>query len=364
MTVFKYFLKGVYDKKATILLYISIFMIVVLMNRPSNLENNTPSIGVVNRDNSQISKELIAFLKEDNDLVEMEDDYELIHDRIFLRYVDSVIIIPKNLGEKLDNIELISHNNQFVEYYLEGQINKFMNYTKAVGNKDGFNFEKSNLILKEKSNLVLVDQNKYDEEMNRHNIGFSLNFTSYIIISIIMTIITLTMSEFQEEEVLNRVYISSKKLTNYEFQIYLAQMVVTFLIVTILLGLVFLMYREYLSGVNLLLNILNTYIFSISILSFTYFIYSSITNKMIKNNISTLASLGISFISGAMISQEYLSNKLLKVASFFPTYHYIRANDMLAVGNNRILPQMGIQILFSILFVILGLYFQKIKRKS
>ena len=82
------------------------------------------------------------------------------------------------------------------------------------------------------------------------------------------------------------------------------------------------------------------------------------------NGLSTVASLGTAFISGVMVPQEFLGEKVLTIAKFFPTYYFVRINETKINSLGDIRYELLMQVLFGIVFLSLGLYFGKIRQKS
>lgn len=367
MTVYKYFLKTVYNKKTTIVIYLVIFMIVILMNKPekldSILEDKTSNIGYVDLSNDEYSKELIKFLGERNNLIQVEDNEDSIYEKLYLLKIVSFIRINENFLEE-GKIDIISNDRFAGEEYIKAKINNFLNILTISSNNGNINRELLEETFNKKANIKIYNDLEFVRNENTRNLTMLLNFSSYIFISLIMTIITLAMDDFKEENLLNRVRVSGMSLVRYELQIFLGALSIGIAISSILLSAILLISRSSLDVLNIRYYILNLYIFGISIVCFNYFINNSIKSRRIKNGLSTVFSLGVSFISGSMVPQQYISGSVLKVAQFFPTFHYIKANDMLKQNRYNILNELSIQILFAVLFLILGIYFAKIKKEE
>ena len=82
------------------------------------------------------------------------------------------------------------------------------------------------------------------------------------------------------------------------------------------------------------------------------------------NGISTVLSLGTSFISGVMVPQELLGDRVLTIAKFFPTYYFVRINDMGPISLLDVRFEILMQILFGIAFLLMGLYFSKTTQRA
>lgn len=100
MTVYKYFLKTVYNKKITIIIYLAIFMIVILMNKlketKSIMKDEVYNIGYVDLSNDEYSQELIKYLGERNSLIPVENNEDTIYEKLYLLNIVSFIRINEN----------------------------------------------------------------------------------------------------------------------------------------------------------------------------------------------------------------------------------------------------------------------------
>ena len=109
-------------------------------------------------------------------------------------------------------------------------------------------------------------------------------------------------------------------------------------------------------------HLINIIVFSFSILCLI--LINNITrNKFVINGLSTALALGVSFISGVMVPQQFLGDKVLAIAKFFPTYYYVRINDMNINSLLDIRYELSMQLLFALAFLLMGLYFSKVRQR-
>ena len=108
----------------------------------------------------------------------------------------------------------------------------------------------------------------------------------------------------------------------------------------------------------------NLSVFSFTILFLTFLINNIVKNKFAISAISTVLSLGTSFISGVMVPQQLLGKNVLTVAKFFPTYYYVKINDMQANSFSDVRYEIFMQLLFAAAFLLMGLYFSKAAQKA
>lgn len=375
MTVYKYFLKTAIRQKWVILGYALIFFVLSIINGADTetkevaFMERSLNIGVVDKSITDISKGLVDYLNENNNIVEMEEDIDYIKEQIFLESVDAVIVIPKDFKNKVENkeevIEIFRDDRKMGPLQIENEINKFLLFANATYKDGQFNLTKVKATLNEGVEVELL-QTKTLSKNNGATIWFKyyFNFTAYIIIAIYVAVIGLVMTEFNSKQIQDRMKISSKKFLRFNLEMYLGQVTLGVLITAIFIFGSIILKGKYVGEVDFFKYITNIYVFSFAILCFTFLINNLTTSRFVINGISTVASLGTAFISGVMVPQEFLGDKVLTIAKFFPTYYFVKINEMRVNSFSDMRYELMMQILFGATFLVVGLYFSKIKQKA
>lgn len=106
-------------------------------------------------------------------------------------------------------------------------------------------------------------------------------------------------------------------------------------------------------------------------LSLSYLIGMFVTNSNMLNGIANLVSLAMCFLCGVFVSMDVMDASVLKVARFLPVYWYEQANETLSkhpVLSAEQLAQvridMGVQLLFALVFVCIILVISKYKKEG
>ena len=114
------------------------------------------------------------------------------------------------------------------------------------------------------------------------------------------------------------------------FQLITGHISVTFIVWLIfIIGSIILIGKSMFTLTGLLL-ILNSLIFIIVAANIAFIVGNLVKNSEIQSAIANVISLGSSFICGAFVPQMFLGEKVLMFARFFPSYWFIRANDIIA----------------------------------
>lgn len=375
MTVYKYFIKIALKNKGVILSYTIIFFILSIINGGTNAQRETNfmetklDIGIVDNSGSELSKNLIDYLGKKNNIIDTKPDEKYIKEQIFLQTADAVIIIPEDFEEKVINkeksVEVFKDDRKIESYQIQNQINKFISFANATYENNKFNLSNVNTALDEgiRVSLIKSDNNNINQKANTW-FKFYFNFTSYIIMAIYISVIGFVMTDFINKDVENRRKISSIKFLKFNKEMYLGQLTIaSFITLIFILGSIILK-GKYIGEVDFLKYAVNTIVFSFAALCLVFLINNITNNKFVISGISTVLSLGTSFISGVMVPQQLLGEKVLTIAKFFPTYYFVKINEMNINSLLEVKYEIFMQLLFAMAFLLMGLYFSRAKQRA
>lgn len=374
MTVYKYFIKIALKNKGVILSYTIIFFILSIINGGTNVQRETSfmetklDIGIVDNSRSELSKSLIDYLEKKNNIIDTKPDEKYIKEQIFLQIADAVIVIPEDFEGKVINkeksIELYKDDRKIQSYQIQNQINKFISFANATYENGKFDLTNVGTALHEGIEVNLVESsNNINQKINTW-FKFYFNFSSYIILAVYISVIGFVMTDFTDKEVENRRKISSIRFLKFNKEMYLGQLTLaSFITLIFILGSVVLK-GKYIAEVDFLKYVINTIVFSFSALCLVFLINNITNNKFVISGISTVLSLGTSFISGVMVPQQFLGEKVLTIAKFFPTYYFVKINEMNISSFLDVKYEIFMQLLFAMAFLLMGLYFSRARQRA
>ena len=379
MTVFKAFWKVIKKYKGTIILYTVMLVLFGGLNMTSNNISTTfvdskPDILIVNNDEEiGLTKNLVDYLKNNANVIDVEKDEDAINDSLFYREVNYVIYIPKNYREDILNgldpeIE-IKTTEDYESGLAEILLSRYLKVQKIYSNNIEDESELISLINENMNIKTNVELMSKVDTTKTSKIARYFNFASYSIMAVVIYIICLVLSSFREKNVNKRNIVSSmnyKKQNRLILYASISYGVIIF-ILYVLLGIIIL-------GTDILnlrgfIYILNTLLFTFCSLTIALFISTAINNKNAINGIVNVVALGSAFLCGAFVPAQWLPKSVLTLAHILPSYWYINSNDLLAnleVINittlNRIFINMAVVIGFSLLFIVLNNIASKKKR--
>ena len=190
-----------------------------------------------------------------------------------------------------------------------------------------------------------------------------------MIVCFVLGVSTVMMS-FHGLDIRRRQFASPVSSRGFNLQLILANLmfVLVYLVIFNVVGYLVNPFRRI--DFSLILNWINTFVYALVILCISFFIGITVKGKNAVQALSTALSLGMAFLSGMFVPQQFLGSAVLRVASFLPSYWYVRANDTigsLTEYNIRnltpVLQYMAIQIGFATVFLAFVLVVAKRKRQ-
>ena len=380
MTVFKTFLKILNKNKFIIILY-TVFLIgfggfnMQTSDNSTNFVASKPDIMIVNYDEEKgITKDLIKYITDNSNIIELNNNEEAINDGLFYRDVNYVIYIPENYSEdfmdgKNPEINIKStgdYQSSFAEMLLSRYIKVANIYQKSIKNEDEL-ISKINETLSKESEVEITS--KLDTD-GLAKATFYYNFASYSILACLVYVICLVLSSFKDIKIQKRTIISSTDYRKLNRQLLLSNSLFSIILWGVYVALSFVLVGDVMFSNQGIIYLINSFIFTMCATTIALFIGNLVSNKNAINGIVNVIALGSSFLCGAFVPMEWLPDGVLKIAHILPSYYYISSNESLKtleVFNletmQPIITNMIVILGFSILFIILTNIVSKRKQK-
>lgn len=380
MTVFKTFLKILNKNKFIIILY-TLFLIFFGGFNMQTSENNTnfvaskPDIMIVNHDEEKgITKDLIKYIEENSNVVDLKNNEDAINDALFYRDVNYVIYIPKNYNKdfmdgKNPEIEIKStgdYQSSFAEMLLSRYIKVANIYQKSINSEEEL-INKINETLSKKSEVKITS--KLDTNI-LSKATFYYNFANYSIMACLIYVICLILASFKDIKIQKRTIISSTNYKTLNRQLLLSNSLFSIILWMIYVVLSFILVGDIMFSIHGIFYLINSFVFTICATTIALFIGNIVSNKNTISGIVNVIALGSSFLCGAFVPMEWLPDGVIKIAHILPSYYYISNNEVLKtleiINFNTIKPillNIIIILSFSIIFIILTNIVSKRKQK-
>ena len=376
MTIFKTYWKIVKKNIGIIILYTVMLLVFGTMNLKANKNSfefisSKPDIIIVNNSSGIITDNLISYLKTNANVKNITDEND-IDDAVFFRDANYVIYIPKEFENKIENGKEfnidIKTNNSYDSYIASELLNRYLDvFSKYMNlyNDKILAIQKLDNTLNKKASVVIESKTNLNSKTS-----LFYNFSSYSIMAIVIYIICLVLSSFNDEKISKRTNVSGMNYKTFNNYLYISSFTFTFIIFIVYLILSFLILKSSILNINGILYSLNMFIFFIVSFTTAILISNLVKSKGAISGVVNVISLGSAFLCGAFIPVKYMPSFALKIAHIFPTFYFIDNNEYIASLQNFdkasyefVLKNFIIMIVFIIFFLILNTLVTRFKRK-
>ncbi len=389
MQVFKTYFKIVKKNITPISIYFFVFLFISILitnqipkeNSEENFDSSKSRIAIFNYDkNSDFSNSFESFLNEHAKVINIEDKAESLQDALYYRDVVYIVKIPNGFGDAMKkgiNVQIektaIAGSNDNI--YIDLLINKYMNTAKNyIENIPNITNKQLNTYLTEDMAIeadVKIQTYYGEATKSESNIGYYFKYYAYVIFAVVILGVTTIILTFNSTELRKRNLGSPIKLSSYNFQIILGSFVFTIVVWGLICLLSFPIYGDVAISKNTILLFINALIISMVVLSISFLLGNVMKSKGAIDAITNILTLGLSFLSGIFVPQAIMSQSVLKIASFTPTYWYVKAVEditSLTVWSSEnitpIINYMAIQMIFAVAILVVSLLIVKQKRSS
>ncbi|MCI8291285.1 MAG: ABC transporter permease [Clostridia bacterium] len=380
MIVFKTFLKVLNKCKGPVIMFTAILICFAGFNmktsdNSTNFVGSKPDVLIISQDEEiGVTKNLIDYIKENCNIINIENNDESIDDALFYRDVNYIIYIPENyrndfLVGKNPKIEVKStgdYQASLAEMMLERYVNVANTYAKSIDSEEQM-IEKINDTLSKQTKVEVTSKLDTDSMTKA---TFYYNFTNYSILAGCVYVICLILSSFKEEKVRKRTVISSTNYSTYNLKLLFANGLFAVVMWAFYVALSFVLVGNVMFTAHGFVYIANSFVFTMCAVTIAFLIGTLFINKNAINGIVNVVALGSSFLCGAFVPMEWLPDTVLKIAHVLPSYYYISNNERLVSMEvvtfetlKPILINMGIILCFAIGFVIVTNIVARRKRK-
>ena len=385
MQVFKVYFKIIKANMLQMSIYLIIFLAMSIAIAATNAQKSGESfsqtktnVAFINLDeNTSLTKGFKEYLSKYVNFIDIEHDKEKLQDALFFRDVEYIITIPKDfttnfLKGKPIELQKTVVPSSTTRMYVDMAINKYFNIARVyVNNIPGIT--EKNLaeeVAKSSSFETTVQLKHFGDKKLNNSFGVSyFNFLAYSLFSIIILGISSILIVFNDKTLKRRNQCSPMKNKSFNLQLIMGNLVFALAAYAVMVAFVIVLNIENMMSYNGLLLCINALVFTIAALSISYLVGLLIKNRDVQPAIANVLALGFSFISGVFVPQEFLSDKALTIASFTPTYWYVKANNTIGTLSNfsfdnlsKVFTYMLIELGFAMAIFSVALVVSKQKR--
>jgi ABC-2 type transport system permease protein len=308
--------------------------------------------------------------------VPLEDDAEKLQEALFYRRVHYILRVPPGFtaafmrGEQA-RLQRTTVPDSASAIYIDLRLDRYLEilrlYVTALpelGQNEQVAFALADLE-KEPSVVVAAPQANANAS---GRLQFYFNWLAYTLLFVIIVGLSAIFLAFNDADIKRRNLCSPLSVRTIGLQCFKACGVFALAswFVVVASSLVF-GFSE-ITGTATWFYMLNALVFTVCVAGLALLVGTLAKNGEMVNAIANVVALGSSFLSGVFVPQELLGANVLRLASFTPTYWYVRANAAVAALADFSLPNLAgyfsalaIQAGFAVAFVAVALVTAKSK---
>lgn len=388
MQVFRAYYKILKTQLVAILIYAGLFLMLTILFT-SNITENTEQfeaekvpVMVINEDSeNNLISSFLNYLEDYVIFVEPKSDDAAVRDALYNREVSYILTIPAGFTDSFyhdrdirltkrtapDSMEAISIDNAIDNYFNITKV--YLGYLPEASAAEISLNVKANLEEQTKVQLNGVQMDTVSSGNSQNKYYF--NYLGYIMIAIFITSVSTVMFSFHSLDIRRRHFASPITIRDFNIQLIIANLIFVMSYMVIFIAAGYILNKNRIMNMNTLLFWLNSLTFALVVLSISYLIGISVKSRKAISAISTAASVGLAFLSGMFVPQEFLGAPVLKVASFTPVYWFVKANNAIETVTQSNSPQlsgiasdMAIQLGFAAAIISIALVVSKRKRQQ
>ncbi|QOR35087.1 ABC transporter permease [Clostridium sp. 'deep sea'] len=360
-----------FRKKLNIFVYlvlpILITSVIFGITAKSNVYKYT--MGVIDKDNSQISRDMLSYLEKTNKfaLIPIEDSE--VEEKVVSRNLSFVFSIPKGFADSIkkgvkQNVEVVSIQGQQTTIFIKQFANMYINNLNDIYKASGGNTETFNKIYKSFQEGEFTYNTTYikDKSITKSSTEISMG----LFIMIVLVAASTTSSMLLEEK-RNKTYYRISTAPVKPFQIVFANVLVNILIITIQICFVLLMITK-VFGVNVYVPVLQLFIilftFGFAAIGIGMMIMAFSKSSATAGLLGTLIITPSCMLAGCFWPRSIMPKMLQKVSLFIPHSWAMDSINKIQMGKSfaDIRINIVITLLFAVVFFLIVAY--KIKRAN
>lgn len=395
MQAFKAALRIVLNHPIYLLVYVGFLSLMgVFITSSINIGGNnseyqatqTP-LAVIDRDGSEFSEGLTAFLEQNGQAVAVDDDAFAMQDAVATGYVRYLLVIPEGYGtDFLEAVRAGTETPTLESTYSFGTIagalvdEQVNQYLGLVGAAAALEPQASTAAVLKRADEAVTGSVEV-ETMQTPNGGipadqfaFYLQWGAYTTTAAIVVSVGLLMSAFNRTDVYRRNLISPVSTLRLGFQKAAACLLVTIAVWAVACGIGLAVFGSTLADVPpaaIGLVLLSAFVFSLVPLSIGFLLGQLGASEMMANAVGNIAGMVMSFLGGAWISLELMGPEVQAISRFIPTSWYTEAvnksvhlTDVTFATAAPVLGDLGIIALFAIALFAAALAAGRLRMRS
>lgn len=353
MRVFKSALKLFFRHPIYLLIYVvwlsfmGVFMGLAANDASTDDYVERPTVAVIDRDGSELSSGLEAFVREHSEWVELEDSMRALQDATMQQRVSYIAIIPEGFADAFERaavsagdpgtasdapeIETVISSQSYAGTMMDNLVNEYLSLarTYVVADPDmsqGELVQRTGKAMTASSDASVVQVSEAPPVSARYLLY--MQFASYTILLSIAVCTSIVMSRFNESEVHRRNAASPATPLSRSLQVAAACFVIMLVCWAFVAALGLAMFGRGMAGIGaapITAAVCDLLAYSLFGLGLGFLMGQVTGNEVVMNAVPNVVGLVCSFLGGVWISLDLVGEPIATIAKLTPTYYYNEA---------------------------------------
>jgi len=373
MKVFKACMLVIKHYYMTYIINIVIFMVLAIVisglmaqQFDTNFFAVRPNLAIVNRDGENpIVEGLIKHMRENSNEVELDDDRRALQDATFYHAVDYILIIPQGFRDSFIEgapiaIETVQTTQTARGFVADSLALQYLNLVRVYMAAGGGMSEEAivSAVLRDLSDEATVVKKQFGTSapVNQVYIMY-VQMLNFILLTLVFLSVTNVTMVFKRCDLRMRNLCAPLKPRSLSLQQVLACAAMSTFVWILLSTAGVIMYGGNLGGVDtriIALMLLNSFVITIFALALAALASNFVSSSNAQNAVANIMTLALCFLGGVFVPRYMLSDGILAVSRFLPTYWNVialeRATELTSFYASALTPfwqAIAIQLAFA-----------------
>ncbi len=348
MQVFKVYFKVIRHNRIQLMIYVVIFLLMTVIvssmytatmtSQATAFTAAKPNAAVVSLDGeTPLVKGFIEFFGEHASLQTVSPEGDALKDALFFHAVEYAVKIPQGFTRAFLNGEDAALETAGAQDSVNGVLLRTLadRYFATAGlyAKFGGNLTQEEIVRLTRRDLSLSAGLRMESAapaaQDEGVYLYVFNYISYSLLAVLILGVTSFMLTFNETDLRRRNMCAPIPSFHMNMQMFLANIVFGIVCWALMAGMGFVLYFRDMATPAGLMLLLNSFVFTISCLGISFLLGTLIKKRAAQAPLQNTLTLAFSFLGGAFVPQFLMGKTVLTIASFTPTYWYIKSNHLI-----------------------------------
>lgn len=387
MPVFRLCLKILKKQLPIMLVYLIVFLVISLimssflakeqLQQDRLFTQAKSNIAFISKENTPLVDGFKQELGRVANFIELPDETEALQDALYFRSVTYILRVPEGFTDSFmqgENVQLEktavpdSISSTYLDLFIDQYFNTARLYVQQMENisqESLVQYLQSDLAVSAFVELKTIG----DQPLNQNFANYYFNFLAFSLLSVLILGMGALLLVFYDTDLMRRNACAPLSSSSVNLQFILAILVFTILAWSIMVAFCLLFNYKNSLNLNTLYFVINSLVFAVCGTGISFLIGNLVKSHNAIPAVNNVVTLGLCFISGVFVPMELIADSVLRIASFTPTYWFVKANNQIAklthfdfANLEPIFTSMLIQICFALAFFAAALVANKKRR--